>query len=205
MKRFLLAIFLLLGALFAANAQNRFVNSIEVSGVHSIIANPTISANSLVVSDVAGFNFGKYFIVGAGFGLGYCDGLMQDIYHYSFVDDEISDSGRMLDGEWLVQGLIRAGFVFPLSNFSPFLTLDLGYNMRTIDRTTSAKMLDGPFLEPAIGCKFDIKGHSFAVGVGYEFLSYEYEYVLTPVSSDDRPDYRTISAEALTFRLAYIF
>lgn len=181
MRKVIFSCLLLLGGLVCSGQESwrGWENAVDLSVMDGF--DQQLSPVSIDVEVARGYRFNKLF-VGLGVGAGYTNGLLSEIHHFydpSTGGEFFQQYDRVEDSCWSFKGLLRAKYSITRNSVSPFVSLDAGYNLRIGD-WASARMKNGLFVEPSVGCDFSFLGKSFFVNIGYQYFYYEYLYERTP-------------------------
>ena len=167
MKKIALLIAALFVAFSSCFAQSGFHVGIDLNGGIGFeqpvrMTKPQASANL-----VGGYQFNPFLFLGIGMGIGHFCPLYEDRAKYPGSRIEIECEYQTRN---LFQLFIREKVNFLDRKVSPFTSLDIGYPMGRRAKETSRL-----FIEPAIGCDFQIgKTHSVNIMVGYRMQGVSY-------------------------------
>lgn len=199
MKRtFLLAFALLLG--IASYAQNSgYEKSVEINGAFGL---DDYQKYTFGIGMVNGYRINDNLYLGVGIGYEYLKGMYYKSYEYvgGITGSKKYDSYDIRNNVQLF-GRIKANLTS--SNVSPFLSVDLGYNVGL--GGNEIKMANGLFYEPAFGIDFKLdEKQSIYFMIGYNGQNYEYKfYNLTLGSAGNDTEKKT--AGKLSLRLGFVF
>lgn len=125
------------------------------------------------VSMVNGYRFNNYLYLGAGVGYEYLKGLYYRSYQY--IGHSLSTEYDSKDVRNIIQLYARVKANFTRAKISPFASVDLGNSFSL--GSSSIKMANGFFFEPAIGCDFRLnEKQTFYCSLGYNHQRYEYDF-----------------------------
>ena len=157
------------------------------------------------ISLVESFCLNRVLHVGAGLGLGYADGKLQEIHQTTSSGTPLALCDNLItDISWSTKTFLRIKASIPNLSFSPFILCDIGYNYR-IGSYSSARMNTGFYVGPGVGCDFKLMGKQFYGALSLEDIQWEYEYVKTPHSDLDTTEMIKTQAQAFKLILGYCF
>ncbi len=178
MKKIILAVATIFVS-FTLFAQNKgYEKSIEVNGA---IGLDDCQKYTFGISMINGYRINNYLFIGAGVGYEYLNGLNYHSYQYKggLLESTSFDSYDVRNN---IQLFGRAKANLTNTKVSPFIILDLGYNVGLSGN--EIKMANGFFFQPSFGCDLAInEKQSVYIMLGYNGQNYTYEWFDTTYGS----------------------
>lgn len=178
MRRILLVAAALLTCVVAFGQNKGYEKSIEINGGFGL---DDCQKYTFGISMINGYRINDYFFIGAGVGYEYLNGLYYHNYEYkgSIIGSTSYDSYDVRNNIQLF-GRVKANLTN--TKVSPFLSVDLGYNLGL--SSNDIKMANGLLFQPSFGCDFKISNkQSIYVMLGYNGQNYEYKWFDTSLGS----------------------
>lgn len=169
MKRILICAIIVMVSISAFGQHKGLEKSVEATGG---IGLDKYQKFTFGVNFIGGYRFNDYFLVGAGTGYEYLDGLYYSSFEYhSGAGNSYYGTSEDVRNNIKLFGRLKVN----VTSFgvSPFFSMDLGANIGL--SSNEIKMANGFFFEPCFGCDFTINPkQAIYVMLGYNGIGYDY-------------------------------